>query len=65
MEQCALTFLGTIAFCLHMVWRTALFFLPLSYALGCIRDLLLDLSRLFGLALRPFAPVFSMPPGNL
>ena len=45
---------------------TALFFFPLplvafsSYilllALGCIRDLLLNLSRLLGRALRPFAP---------
>ena len=36
----------------------ALFVLPFSSALGCIRDLLLDLSRLLDLALRPFAPVF-------
>ena len=27
-EQCALTFLGTIAFNLHTLWRTALFLLP-------------------------------------
>ena len=26
MDHCALTSVGTIAFCLHMVWRTALFF---------------------------------------
>ena len=32
--------------------------LPLSCVLGYIRDLLLDISRLLGLALRPFDPVF-------
>ena len=52
MEQCALTFLGTIAFCLCTV------FISFSRAHGCFRDLLLDFSRLLGLTLRPFAPVF-------
>ena len=57
MGQCALTFLGTIAFCLHTFWRTALFF-SFSCTHGCFRDLLLDFSRLLGLTLRLFAPVF-------
>ena len=39
-----------------------LFLLPFSCALECIRDPLLDLSRLLGLALRPFAPVFRCHP---
>ena len=36
-----------------------------SRALGCIRDLLLDLSRLLGLALRPSRSCLSLPPGIL
>ena len=34
--MCALASLSTIAFSLHVVWRTALFSHPLSCALGCI-----------------------------
>ena len=45
-------------FCLHMVWTAALFLLAFSCAHGCLRDLLLDLSRLLGLTLRPSALVF-------
>ena len=66
MEQCALTFIGTIAFCLRMVWRTGLlFFLPPSCVLGYIRDLVLDRSRLLGLALRPCRSCLSLSPGIL
>ena len=36
MEQCALACLGSIAFSLHMVWKTVLFLLPFSFALCCI-----------------------------
>ena len=36
----------------------ALFFLPFPFALGCTRNLNLDLSRLLGQALRPVPPVF-------
>ena len=57
MEQCALTFLGTIASWLHTLWRIELFLLP-SPVPWWFRDLLLDFSRLLGLTLRPFAPVF-------
>ena len=57
MEQCGLTFLGTIAFCLHTLWRIELFLLP-SPVPWCFRDLLLDFSRLLWLTLHPFAPVF-------
>ena len=66
-EQCALTFLRTSAFCLCMVWRTALlsFVLPLSCVLDYIRDLLLDRSRLLGLALRLSRSCLSMSPGIL
>ena len=64
MEQCAIAFPGTIAFCLRMVWRTALlFFLPLSCVFGYIRDLLLERSRLLGLARRPSRSCLSR--GNL
>ena len=58
MEQCALTFLGTIAFVPpHVVEDCNCFLLP-SPVPWCFRDLLLDFSRLLGLTLHPFAPVF-------
>ena len=53
MDHCALTSLGTIAFCLLMVWRTALFF---SFFL-CTWLHSRPSPRYFP-ALRPFAPVF-------
>ena len=53
-------------FCLHMVWRTALlFFFLFPVRLVAFANLLLDRSRLFGLALHPFRSCLSMPPGNL
>ena len=58
MEQCALAFLGTIAFLPPHVVKDGTVFTSSSCALGCICDLVLDLSRLLGLAPRPFAPVF-------
>ena len=59
-EQCVLTFPGTIAFCLHTLWQTALFFSSFTRAHGCFCDLLLDFSRLFGLT---FRSCLSMPQG--
>ena len=66
MEQSAVTLLRTVACCLHSVWRFAPFFFLLSpFAPGCSRDLLLDLSRHLGLALRPLPSCLLMPPKNL
>ena len=68
MEQCVLTSPGTIAFCLHMVWTTALFFtFPRSFpsswpGTAPLHSCLLDVSRLLGLTLRPSAPVFRCHP---
>ena len=56
----------TIAFSLHVVWRTVLFLQPF---LPCTRlhprDLLLDLSSPLGLALRLSRSCLPMPPGSL
>ena len=40
-------------------------FSSFSHAFSCNRDLLLDLSRLLGLALRPSRSCLLVPPGNL
>ena len=62
METRALAFQGTIAFSLRVVWRTGVFSLPFSFALGCI--LALDLSRFLGLALRLSRTCLPMPLGK-
>ena len=63
MEQCATAFLGTIS--LHIVWRTILFLLLFTPCSRLhLRDLLLDLSRFLGLALRLPRSCLSMPPGK-
>ena len=50
MEQCTVASQGTIAFVPPHGVEDCTVFLPLACALGCIRDLLLGLSRLLGLA---------------
>ena len=65
MEQCALTFPGTIAFYFHMVWETALLFLPLPVRLEKFSLPSPRSSRLLGLALRPSRSCLSMRPGSL
>ena len=65
MEQCAIALLGTTAFFLHTVWRTALFLFSFPCAWLHSRDLLLDLSRLLDLTLRPLRSCLVMPPGTL
>ena len=58
MEQRAQNSRDAIAFCLCTLRMTVLFlFLFLLCAHGCLRECLLDVSRLLGLTLRPSAPV--------
>ena len=58
-------FPGTIAFCLHMVWRMALVSsAPCLYARLHLRPSPRSFPFL-GLALRPSRSCLSMPPGNL
>ena len=57
MEQCVLHFQGTIAFCLHTLRKTVLFFSFLFVLLFCPCGSLLDASHLLGLTLRLSAPV--------
>ena len=56
---------GTVAFFLHTVWKIALFLLSFPCAWLHSRDLLLDLSRLLDLTLRPLRSRLVMPPGTL
>ena len=61
MEQCALTFIGTIAFLPPHVVEDCTVFTSFSSAHGCFRDRLLDFSRLPA----PFRSCLSMLTGNL
>ena len=66
MEQCVLTFLGTIAFLPpHGVEDCTVLLSSSACALGCVRDPLLDFSRLLGLALRSSRSCLALPLGNL
>ena len=56
MEQWVLHFQGTIAFCLHTLRKTVLFFFLLFVLLVCPCGRLLDVFRLLGLRLRPSSP---------
>ena len=66
MEQWVLHSQGTIAFCLHTLRKTVLFFsFLLLVLLFCPRGSLFDVSRLLGLALRLSRSCLLLPPGLL
>ena len=63
-EQCALTFPGTIAFCVHLFWRTALFFRQ-SVVSTFAFALVFSMFPVSWPDTAPFRSCPSLPPGNL
>ena len=64
LDCCAWVHQGTIAYNLHIAWKTALFLDIFTCTWWHFRDLLLYHSRLLGLALCLSRSCLSMPPGN-